>query len=291
MTNGWPYSEQRASAAASVGVDPHTMRRLLLHEARVHALPGRTLQDMSDAILLTDPVDPEPFWNRLEAIHWPSEPEAFDRRLDEAVVMFATLARRPHVWPSPAYDEPADLVARLLRNGFEDVGGGHLMVLIDPAPARAAAIEMTPPDVTIERLHRLEGDVEELARSITGVLADAFEVDPLRAQLLQTETAAALRNPSISHYLARMSGAPVALARAATFDGCTYLSSIGTVGGMRGRGLGRLVTARAVADALTGGSEWIHLGVFVENDGARRLYERLGFVSIGGPVPDLLLIG
>ena len=36
-----------------------TMRRLLLHEARVHAIPGRTLRDLGDAILLHDPAEPE----------------------------------------------------------------------------------------------------------------------------------------------------------------------------------------------------------------------------------------
>ena len=47
-------------------IDPPTMRRLLLHEARVHAIPGRDLRDLGDAILLHDPVETEPFWNRLE---------------------------------------------------------------------------------------------------------------------------------------------------------------------------------------------------------------------------------
>ncbi|MEA2653858.1 MAG: hypothetical protein QOI37_1085, partial [Chloroflexota bacterium] len=36
----------------SPAIDPATMRRLLLHEARVHAMPGRVLRDLGDAILL-----------------------------------------------------------------------------------------------------------------------------------------------------------------------------------------------------------------------------------------------
>ena len=47
------------------GVDPATMRRILVHEARVHATPGRRLRDLGDSLLLHDPLDPEPFWNRL----------------------------------------------------------------------------------------------------------------------------------------------------------------------------------------------------------------------------------
>ena len=115
------------------------MRRLLLHEARVHADPGPDLRDLGDAILLHDPVEPEPFWNRLEGLRWPVEPGAFDRRLTEMLVLFASLGRQPHVWASPLHDAPADLVARLVANGFRDMGAGGVMVLVDPAPARGVA--------------------------------------------------------------------------------------------------------------------------------------------------------
>ena len=55
-------------------IDPATMRRLILHETQVHAMPGRDVRDLGDAILLHDPIDPEPFWNRLAAIRWPADP-------------------------------------------------------------------------------------------------------------------------------------------------------------------------------------------------------------------------
>jgi ribosomal protein S18 acetylase RimI-like enzyme len=54
-------------------------------------------------------------------------------------------------------------------------------------------------------------------------------------------------------------------------------------------GLGRLVTDVAIEESLALGSRWTYLGVFSDNDVARQLYERLGFVMIGGPSPDLLL--
>ena len=78
------------------------------------------------------------------------------------------------------------------------------------------------------------------------------------------------------------------LARRARATG-SYLSSIGTRPGWRGRGYGSLVTALAVVEAIEAGSDLIHLAVDVDNDGARRLYERLGFAVVGDPVPDLLL--
>jgi ribosomal protein S18 acetylase RimI-like enzyme len=81
------------------------------------------------------------------------------------------------------------------------------------------------------------------------------------------------------------------VARRATFDGISYLSSIGTVDATRGLGLGRFVTATAMVDAAAERSVWIHLGVFADNVPARRLYESLGFVMSGDPGPDMIFVG
>ena len=87
-------------------IDSDTLRRLLRHEAEVHAIPGRELRDLGDALLLHDPVDPEPFWNRVEGARWPGEASAFDRRLAEVGILFASIGRQPHIWVSPPHDEP-----------------------------------------------------------------------------------------------------------------------------------------------------------------------------------------
>ena len=51
-------------------IDADRIRRLLRHEAVVHSIPGRELMDLGDGLLLHDPSDAEPFWNRLEAVRW-----------------------------------------------------------------------------------------------------------------------------------------------------------------------------------------------------------------------------
>ena len=54
----------------------------------------------------TIPIEREPFWNRLEGLRWPEDPGAFDRRLTEVLVLFASIGRTPHIWASPIHDLP-----------------------------------------------------------------------------------------------------------------------------------------------------------------------------------------
>jgi ribosomal protein S18 acetylase RimI-like enzyme len=274
-------------------IDAATVRRLLRHEAEVHAIPGRSLRDLGDALLLYDPVESEPFWNRVEAIRWPSDTAAFDRRLAEVAVVFASIARQPHVWTSPPHDEPADLVVRLAANGFEDVGDGLLLVARDVELARSALAERSlGDDIMLERLTGMnEMSADAAADAIASVLLSAFGVGDDRRAGLVAEIRSSLMDARFTHYLVRRDGIPLSVARRATFDGISYLSSIGTVASARGLGLGRFVTAMAMVDAADAGSEWIHLGVFADNVAARRLYETLGFVMSGEPGPDMVFVG
>jgi GNAT superfamily N-acetyltransferase len=230
----------------------------------------------------------------MVGIAWPRPAGAFDRRLTEALALFAGLDRIPHVWPTPGYDEPRDLVDRLSANGFEDHGGGLFMVLdaerfaVQAGPGGEA--HASPGGVTFERFHRLIGtEAEEAARAIAEVLIASFEVGPERRVAIELETVQGLASDLYHVILARVDGQPAAVTRRTTFAGASYLSSIGTSPGYRGRGLGRLVTSIGVADALAAGSRWTYLGVFEENDVARRLYDSVGFEAVGGVNPDLLL--
>jgi GNAT superfamily N-acetyltransferase len=273
-------------------IDAATLRRLLRHEAQVHAIPGRELRDLGDSLLLYDPVDPEPFWNRIEGVCWPSEPAAFDRRLGEAGILFASIGRQPHIWLAPPHDEPSDLAARLAANGFEDMGKGVLMIAGDARGARAALVARPDADTVLERLFEIGGHAAEVkADVIVEVLFDAFGVGEARRAGIVAETIASLADPRFTHYLVRRGGEPVAVARRATFDGLSYLSSIGTVERARHLGFGRLVTAAALVDAIDAGSEWVHLGVFADNPPAIALYERLGFIMSGDPGSDMMLVG
>jgi ribosomal protein S18 acetylase RimI-like enzyme len=285
-----PMLGSRPARPSQVG--PAEVRWLMWHEACSHGLIGREVRDLGDAYLLHDPTDREPFWNRLVGISWPDRTADFDRRLTEALALFAGLDRMPHVWPIPGYDDPPDLVERLVAHGFEDHGGGLLM-LLDRERVNLGATEPRPDDhrnVTIERLHRLAGPAaEDAARAIAEVLVASFTVEPERQVAIELEAVQGLTDDAYHALLVRVDGQPAAVARRTTFSGASYLSSIGTHPSFRGRGLGRLVTAAAVADGLADGSGWTYLGVFEENDVAQRMYASLGFERVGGPAPDLLL--
>lgn len=258
------------------------------HELHAHAIPSRETRDLGDALLLHDPDDAEPFWNRLQAVRWPEAPDAFDRRLAEALAMFAILRRQPHVWPSPVHAGPPDLALRLQGNGFVDLGGGHLMVMADPGAAPPIRSGEPGGGVTVHTIAR-PADVRPGDLADVGfVLASSFGAPVSRAGELASDLHATLDDPRVTVVLVRVDGIAAAVAKATTFDGWTYLSSIGTLAGYRGRGLAGLATRQAIASAAARGSGRPYLGVFSGNDTAFRLYERLGFRSVGES-PDLVL--
>ncbi|HEY3523979.1 MAG TPA: GNAT family N-acetyltransferase [Candidatus Limnocylindrales bacterium] len=265
------------------------VRRLELHEARTHAMrPGRHVQELADGVVLYDETDVDPFWNRLASPRLPEEGPAFRRRLDELIVYFATLSRRPHVWASPGYHRPGDLERRLRDAGFVDLGRGLLMAVADPG--RVADRAPSGPGVEIERLRGDLGARRAMAAAeVALVSAEAFAVEAGSRAVMVEDVLGLLDRPEFVAYLVRVDGEPAAVAKATTFDGATYLSTIGTRPPFRGRGLARLATAVAVRDAVEARSEWIYLGVFESNRPARRLYERLGFEDVGDAAGDWLL--
>jgi GNAT superfamily N-acetyltransferase len=280
------------------GVDVDVLRLLERHEAHVHTLPGRELRDLGDGVMLFDPGDREPFWNRLGALSWPSEPRGFQSRLDVAITLFATLDRLPHIWGRPALNEPADLVERLIQEGFEVVGEGHVMILVDRDRLRAAVDAdgrlggdaRLDGEATIQWFSNVSGlEATEAAIDVATVLNEAFRVEPERQASIELETEVMLGRPELETVLIRIAGEPAATARVATLRGLSYLASIGTRPRYQGRGLGRLATALVAAKGAEAGSRWIHLGVFADNVNAIRMYEGLGFQQVGDRAPDLIM--
>ena len=285
--------------------DPDLARRLVLHEARAQQTPARELRDLGDGWLLHDPSDAEPFWNRVIAPRWPEDRVAFDRRLHEVVTLFATLARLPHVRPLPLGCQPADMAQRLHAVGFVTMGADRRMVLLEPervgerraaTEARVAAafgsanVSVSRQDMESERAReRRWGDRRRWAADASLVLADAFGVETARLVALENDVLACISRPGCAMLLLRIDDEAAAIARRATNEEGTYLSSIGTRPLFRRQGLGALATLLALEDALASGGPTIHLAVEADNEAGRLLYEGLGFAVVGEPAPDLLL--
>lgn len=260
--------------------------RLATHEVLVHARAGREVRDLGDGMLLYDAADPEPFWNRLVAARWPVDAAAFDRRIDEIVTLFATLGRLPHVRTLALGGQPPDVETRLVRSGFRLVGRDRAMALADPGPALALARTIRDhPDLRME--HVGAGSASR-AMDVARVLVEAFDVESDRIPALAAESLAAARRPGGAALLLLERDRPVAAARRVTVDGATYLSSIGTIPGVRRRGYASLLTAIAITEAILEGTALVHLLAESGMPQTIRLYERLGFESIGDPIADLL---
>jgi ribosomal protein S18 acetylase RimI-like enzyme len=270
------------------GLDEEAVRFVEIHETRAHALGGRTMRDLGDGVLLFAARDRDPFFNRVAAVRWPDDEDAFDHRLAEVITLFAALDRRPHVWTSPAFSRPADIAARLAGHGFLDTDGGYVMILVRP-PGDAPDL---PPGVVVERLDGGPGVTVRgsILTDISRVLARSFGVDGEQLEAVEAETAEAFASPDFHVCLVRSRGEAVAVGKRYSFDGATYLSSIGTVPGQRGRGLGFLVTDALVRDGLAAGSEVVYLGVHTHNDRAIAVYRRVGMEVLGGRSGDYLLV-
>lgn len=61
-------------------------------------------------------------------------------------------------------------------------------------------------------------------------------------------------------------------------DGVPHLASIATHPSVRGQGLGSTVTGTLTVLLLDGGAPVVTLGMYADNDVARRMYDRLGYV-------------
>ncbi len=269
-----------------LGLDAATLRFLEVHQARAVVVPGRAWRDTGDAAMLFSAVEKEPFFNRLVAVRWPQEPAAFDARLREACELFAALERRPYMWLVPELSEPRDIVARLAANGFEDQGGGYDMVLT--RPPSTGAVELPDAAVLDKWSRPEEGEIPERAEALASVVGASFGVPEERRPNLVREISLTMERPDYHAYVVSLDGVPVATGQRYTFDGASYLSSIGTLPEWRGRGLAGSITTRLVADSLAEGVSLVYLGVYADNESAIRLYRRLGFSLLGDRSADML---
>ena len=186
-------------------------------------------------ILLHDPIDPEPFWNRLEA-----HPLAGRRRRlrsaadrDPGPVRHARPAAA-HLAVAAVHDAPGDLVERLSRTGSEDVGAG-LPDGHDATPIPPHGAPLAPR--TARRRRRAAARAVAGARPPTSLADDIVSVllrrvrrragPPRRASRPRRRPRSATRASPIT-WSASTASRPRSRGGRRSM-GSSYLSSIGTV--------------------------------------------------------------
>ena len=82
--------------------------------------------------------------------------------------------------------------------------------------------------------------------------------------------------------LADTGGLAAVLAVTRPRSGAAHLNDVATHPHRRGRGLARLLCGQVTVDALRDGRPAVTLGMYADNDAARRVYSGLGFTCARG---------
>ena len=118
----------------------------------------------------------------------------------------------------------------------------------------------------LEHWNRSTGDeIPARAEVLARVIGASFDIPSSRHANLVREISLTLGRPDFHAYVITVDGEPVATGQRYTFDGASYLSSIGTRPGWRGRGFGAYITRALAADSRAEGVDLVYLGVYADN--------------------------
>lgn len=253
---------ERAALPQELGLAPAQMEavfqavREAWFGARPHPVPG--------ALLLEEP--------RGELLmHVAATPEEA-----EQLIRFAN-ARRAFLLCTDL-SQPSDLRERLRQHGFRLYHVGQTFLYKEEAgPPRGLGRALTParpqPAVRIETIpHSLLPIWSEVCRRAFGQRVDAATA------LSEKEMAWAGMGDRARWYLAWSDGIPVATAILLQLEQAAQILAVGTLPGMRGRGIASALMRRLIADWQVERKGFLFLDTEPDGDAAR-LYQGLGFVS------------
>lgn len=191
---------------------------------------------------------------------------AIDEKLDAVRGWYAAQGLPPLVRITP-FSQPPQLDAELARRGWKKFELSCVMsapldaIAAEEPPSLKAQVETVDADAFALAVGRLRGSPAEQ------VVAHArwLQASPLRA--------------STTRLLVRADGEVVAAGQVVVERELAGLYDIVTATAYRGRGLGESVCRRLLDCARGAFARAAYLQVGVDNDAARRLYARLGFVE------------
>jgi ribosomal protein S18 acetylase RimI-like enzyme len=196
------------------------------------------------------------------------DPATADERIAEIGGWFGERGL-PWRWLVGPTSRPLELGDRLLSAGFELVSDSAGMAL-DLAGFQMEALPAGVEIVTVDDHASLETWAEIQRR--------ALDLDTLRTQAwLDAHDRALSADVPLRNWIAFLDGVPVAAA--ALFDGAGVagIYNVSTVPEARGRGIGRAVTAAALAEGVARGRRTAALGA---SDLGYPVYRRLGFHDV-----------
>jgi N-acetylglutamate synthase len=247
-----PGPVTEAAVAAFVGA----MRTL------IGALPAAQWVETRDLVAYTTHLL-LPRFNGLMVLGAGADEGTAARHLDELVDLdlpFAVFSR-----PSA----PPWLAPLTTEYGLTTLEHEPFMCLAEPATVAGTAPGDVPVGLTIEAVD--PADLEEVGTGAR-LLADGFEAPvELLAPLVAPEV---LALPGMTAYVGRVDGQPRTTGFGAVTDGHVGVFNIATPPEHRGRGYGRAVTARVVADGVLAGARTAYLQASPMGLG---VYQRMGF--------------
>jgi hypothetical protein len=131
-----------------------------------------------------------------------------------------------------------------------------------------------PSDVDIQPV-RTEKDVADLVPA----LGSAYGIPPEEVEVLFGHPSALLASPDVAGYIARYDNRPVGGALTAMTHDIGGVYWVGTVTGMRGRGIGEAISLVATSDIFTSGAKASTLQASPESEA---IYQRMGYVTLYG---------
>lgn len=248
--------QERAALPQDLGLAPARMEavfqavREAWFGARPHPVPG--------ALLLEEP--------RGELLmHVAATPAQAERLIQLAI------ARRAFMLCTEL-SQPTDLRERLRQHGFRLYHVGQTFLYAQASESRAAAPVRPNVAVRIETIPRTLLPVwSEVCRRAFGQRVDAATA------LAEKESAWAGMGDQARWYLAWSDGIPVATAILLQLEQAAQILAVGTLPGMRGRGIASALMRRLIRDWQAERQGFLFLDTEPEGDAAR-LYQGLGFV-------------
>jgi GNAT superfamily N-acetyltransferase len=233
-------------------LDPGTLERVAVREAVAVAWVGRHRSGVRWATgLAADPLDPAHVGAAVELLVPLAE--------TGSPVVGVTVSRGGRDLLPEHLRAPQAWEWDFWWTGEEPPAGS----LDTPYADQAQVCDLDPADERIARLLEVASPSAPIAPGDTRVLRWAGIEDPEGA-LPDTGGLAAL------------------LAMTGTRSGAAHLNDVATHPERRGRALARLLCGQVTTDALRAGAPAVTLGMYADNDAARRVYTALGFTCVRG---------